>query len=63
MLLADKITALFMVLKREEVDALPPAARERFAQTCRYWAEFCERRPEPARSGVLVELARRRRDE
>jgi hypothetical protein len=52
---AEKIAALFVALTREEVDAMPPVQRERFAQACRHWAEFAERRPEPERkTGVLV---------
>jgi hypothetical protein len=61
---AAKIAALFEQLTREDVDAMLPAQRERFAQVCRHWADFAEIRPEPARkSGILVDLATRRRDE
>jgi hypothetical protein len=58
MLVADKITALFVALTREEVDAMPPAQRERFAQLCEHWANFAKLRPEPApaKAGVLIEL-------
>jgi hypothetical protein len=60
---ADTITALFEQLKREDVDAMPPAKRERFAQLCRHWADFASIRPKAPKSGVLVELQARRRDE
>lgn len=65
MSVADKIAALFNVLTREEVDAMPPAARRRFADLCRHWGDFAEIRPrqhEP-RSGVLAELKRGLRDD
>lgn len=57
---ADKIAALFNALTREEVDAMPPVERRRFADLCRHWADFAELRPrllEP-KSGVLSDLER-----
>jgi hypothetical protein len=65
MSVADKIVALFNALSREEVDAMAPAERRRFADLCRHWAHFAEIRPRPSvpRSGVLAELRRRLRDE
>lgn len=62
MRVADKIAALLAVLTRQEVDEMPPAHRERFAQLCEHWAHFARFRPTP-RSDVLVELRPRRRDE
>jgi hypothetical protein len=60
MSVAHKIAALFNALTREEVDAMAPAERRRFADLCRHWADFAELRPRPAapRSGVLDELRR-----
>jgi hypothetical protein len=57
---ADKIAALFGALTREEVDALPPAERRRFADLCRHWANFADIRPgeRRLRSGVLAQLRR-----
>lgn len=65
MSIADKITALFDVLTREEVDAMPPVARRRFADLCRHWANFAELRPRPRtpQSGVLADLRRGQRNE
>jgi hypothetical protein len=61
---ADTITALFEQLKREEVDAMPPAKRERFAALCEHWAQFARLRPANApKAGVLVELRKGRRAE
>jgi hypothetical protein len=59
----EKIAALFQQLTREDVDALPPTQRERFAQLCLHWGNFAKLRPDAAKSGVLVELQGRRRDE
>jgi hypothetical protein len=56
---ADKISALFQVLTQEELDAMPPAQRRRFADLCRHWcqcAELAARRVEVPRSGVLQAL-------
>jgi hypothetical protein len=60
MSVADKIAALFNALSREEVDAMPPAARRRFADLCRHWADFAEIRPsrQEPQSGVLADLKR-----
>jgi hypothetical protein len=54
----DKIAALFDVLTREEVDAMPPAVRQRFAQLCQHWADFAKLRPDTPKSGGLVDLRR-----
>jgi hypothetical protein len=61
--ITDRIVALFAGLTREEVDMLPPVRRAQFAELCRHWANFAEIRPDAPRSGVLVELRTRRRDE
>jgi hypothetical protein len=60
MSVAHKIVALFNALSREEVDAMAPAERRRFADLCRHWAHFAEIRPHPSlpKSGVLAELKR-----
>ena len=59
MSVAQKIAALFNALTREEVDAMPPAERRRFADLCRHWADFADIRPRPAPgSGVLADLKR-----
>jgi hypothetical protein len=46
------------VLTREEVDAMPPVVRQRFAQLCEHWADFAKLRPDTSKSGVLVDLRR-----
>jgi hypothetical protein len=58
MSIAAKIAALFNALTREELDAMAPAERRRFADLCRHWADLAElgRRVEPPRSGVLEAL-------
>jgi hypothetical protein len=64
MSVANKIAALFNALTRDEVDALSPAERRRFADLCRHWADFADIRPRSAgpRSGVLADLKRGWRD-
>jgi hypothetical protein len=58
MSVAGKITALFNALTREEVDAMPPIERRRFADLCRHWADLADRRPRTSepQSGVLADL-------
>jgi len=65
MSVADKIAALFHALTREEVDALPPAERRRFADLCRHWADFADIRPREraSQSGVLADLRRGTRND
>ena len=67
MSIAGKISALFNVLTREEVDAMPPVERRRFAELCRHWADFAELRPRlqeaQSQSGVLADLKRGLRNE
>jgi hypothetical protein len=65
MSVAAKIAALFHALTREEVDALPPVERRRFADLCRHWADFAEIRPRAldSQSGVLADLKRGLRNE
>jgi hypothetical protein len=60
MSVAAKIAALFNALTREEVDAMPPVERRRFADLCRHWADFAEIRPREVgpQSGVLADLRR-----
>jgi hypothetical protein len=52
--------SLSAALTRQEVDEMPPAQRERFAQLCEHWAKFARLRPDAPKSGVLVELRTRR---
>jgi hypothetical protein len=60
MCIADKITALFHVLTREELAAMPPFERRRFADLCRHWADLADRhqRPRETKSGILADLDR-----
>jgi hypothetical protein len=53
----DKIVALFDAIDVVEIEAMPPAQRQRFAQRCRHLAALAERgqKPEP-KSGVLGKL-------
>jgi hypothetical protein len=60
---ADAIAALFEQLRREDVDAMPPARRERFAQLCEHWANFARLRPDTTKGSVVIELRRGQRGE
>jgi hypothetical protein len=59
----DKIVALLEQLTREDVAALAPAARERFAAVCEHWAGVARERPDPAKAGVLASLRDGQRQE
>ena len=55
--IADKAAALLEAVTREEVDAMSPAARERFAALCQHWADFAKLRPATApKAGVLAQV-------
>jgi hypothetical protein len=50
---AEQIVALFAALTREEVNAMVPAKRRRFADMCRHWAGLADGAPAVAfRSGA-----------
>ena len=55
---APKIVAMFEVMTRAELDAMPPARRRQFADVCRHWANIADKslEPPPPKSGVLAEL-------
>jgi hypothetical protein len=59
----EKAIAFLGNLKREEVEQLPPAHRQRFADLCRHWAAVAERRQEQAKAGNLSDLKRGNRSE
>jgi hypothetical protein len=65
MSVVEKTIALLGGLSPAEVQGLPPARRRRFADMCRHWADLAEPRAyETApKSGVLLDLQTRRRDE
>lgn len=47
MSLARHIAALMESLIPDDLDALPPAERRRFADACRHVAKLAERQPQP----------------
>ena len=63
MSLATKAAALLVVLRRQDVEQLPPFERQRLADLCRRVIGLAEAKSPEPKSGVLVELAARRRDE
>lgn len=56
MSIVEKTIALLGVLRPEDVRALTPAQRRRFADLCHYWAEFAEPKQTPPKNGVLADL-------
>jgi hypothetical protein len=60
---AEKLIALFNALTLQEVQAMAPAQRRRFADTCRHWAEQAEPSREPPKAGVLADLRNCQRTE
>lgn len=63
MTLATKVAALLTMVRRQDVEALSPAERQRLAALCRHVAEFAERPPPPPKSGVPYDLKTGRRPE
>jgi hypothetical protein len=51
----DKVSALLEQLKQEDVEAMAPARRERFAFLCSRWANVARVRETP-KEGVLASL-------
>jgi hypothetical protein len=62
MTLATKVAALLAMVRRQDLEELPPAERQRLAALCRHVAEFAEP-PPPRSSGVLYDLKTGRRPE
>ena len=52
----QKIEALLVAITRAEIDALPAAKRQRFAQLCRHLADLAEAKAPPPKAGVLSDL-------
>jgi hypothetical protein len=65
--ITDRITALIETLRLEDIDAMPPAKRERFAQLCSHWGAIAAtravRRQQERSAGVLADLRRGQRHE
>jgi hypothetical protein len=61
----EKTIALLGGLNPQDLQALPPFERRRFADICRHWADLAEQRAYSSapRPGVLSDLRTRRRDE
>lgn len=58
--IVSHIFVLLAALRREDIEQLAPAERQRFADTLRHWATLAERGDPPA--GVLGDLGRGDRD-
>ncbi len=51
MTIASKVAALLDTIRRQDLEALPPVERRRFADLCRYVAGLAEPQDEPAKGG------------
>lgn len=64
MSIATKVAALLVAVRRQDVEEMSPAERQRLANLCRYVASLAEPPAgTPARSGVLRDLKSGRRAE
>jgi hypothetical protein len=63
MTIARKVAALLGTIRRQDVEALPPVERRRFADLCRYVARLAEAQATPPKAGVLYDLKVGRRDD
>jgi hypothetical protein len=63
MTIAAKVAALLTAIRRQDVEKLSPAERQRLASLCRYVAALAEPPPPPLKSGVLHDLKAGRRPE
>jgi hypothetical protein len=64
MSIATKVAALLVAVRRQDVEELPPAERQRLANLCRYVASLAEPLAGgPTRTGVLYEMKAGRRAE
>lgn len=62
----EKVIALLEGLDAAELEKLPPARLQRFAQLCNHWRQRAERRRyrlAEAKAGVLNDLKSKPRDE
>jgi hypothetical protein len=58
-----KLDALLNALRQDDIDALPPARRERLGQLLTYWGSRCNPPKEEPKAGVLCDLSRGERGE
>jgi hypothetical protein len=56
MTLAAKVDALLSAIRRQDLEGLSPAERQRLASLCRYVADIAEPPPPRPKSGVLSDL-------
>ena len=52
----SKLDALLEALTQEEIDALPPARRQRLGALLAYWGNRCDPPKDEAKAGVLAVL-------
>jgi hypothetical protein len=54
--IATKVAALLTAMRRQDVEELSPAEKQRLASLCRYVAALAEPPTSPPKSGVLYDL-------
>jgi hypothetical protein len=59
---ATKVVALLDAIRMQDVEALPPVERRRFADLCRRVARLAESDSAASKAGVLYDLRVGRRD-
>jgi len=63
MTIIAKVGALLTQIRRQDVEALSPFERQRFANLCRFVGQLAERQPPPQRPSSLCERRARRSTE
>jgi hypothetical protein len=63
MTLANKIAALLTAIRRQDVEVLSPAERQRLASLCRYVAALAESLPPPVKSDTVYDFSVGRKPE
>ena len=59
----SKLLALLDSLSQEDIDALPPAHRQRLGALLTYWGNRCDPPKDEPKIGVLSDLSRGERGE
>jgi hypothetical protein len=62
MTIVAKVGALLTQIRRQDLEALPPFERQRFASLCRFVGALAERLPPPPRPGARCELKARSKE-
>jgi hypothetical protein len=61
--ITTKLSALLDAMTQADIDALPPARRERLGQLLRHWADRCDPPKDERKAGAISDLRRGERGE